>query len=149
MKKITAIVAFVLTMALVLSSFMMPAATTATGSDSNWVASSGSVINSESSEIWVVDTVKVNLAGSTGFIQNTQFLEEFVGSNGAGDAFCAGVMYGLHEEWPLEDAMRLGSACSNFNLRSATASGGAVTLEKMQSFLQNCKYTPMPEVEFN
>jgi sugar/nucleoside kinase (ribokinase family) len=74
--------------------------------------------------------------------------EEFVGSNGAGDAFCAGVMYGLHEDYSLEDAMRLGSACSNFNLRSATASGGAVSLEKMQAFLQNCKYSPMPEVEF-
>ena len=76
MKKFTRVAAFVLTMALVLCSFVMPVS--ATEDDSNWIASSGSVINSESSEIWVVDTVKVNLAGSTGFVQNTQFLTEFV-----------------------------------------------------------------------
>ncbi|MCQ2353300.1 MAG: carbohydrate kinase family protein [Victivallaceae bacterium] len=65
---------------------------------------------------------------------------EIVGSTGAGDAFCAGVMYALHQDWSLEDALKLGAASSNFNLRHATASGGAVSLQKMQEFLQTCKF---------
>ena len=70
---------------------------------------------------------------------------EIVGSNGAGDAFCAGVMYALHQDWPLDKALKLGGASSNFNLRSATASGGAVSLEKMLEFLENCKFEALPE----
>ena len=37
------------------------------------------------------------------------------GTTGAGDAFAAGVLYGAHEDWPLNDALRLGiasAACS-------------------------------------
>ena len=40
--------------------------------------------------------------------------------------------------------MELGGASSNFNLRSATATGGAVSLEKMQEFLKGCNYTEIP-----
>ncbi|MFW6181650.1 MAG: carbohydrate kinase family protein, partial [Spirochaetota bacterium] len=32
------------------------------------------------------------------------------GTVGAGDAFCAGMLYGLHEEWDLERCMRLANA---------------------------------------
>ena len=71
--------------------------------------------------------------------------QEIVGSNGAGDAFCAGVMYALHQDWPLEKALLLGGAFSNFNLRSATASGGAVSLDTMLEFLKDCKFEPLPE----
>ncbi|MCQ2379999.1 MAG: carbohydrate kinase family protein [Victivallaceae bacterium] len=70
---------------------------------------------------------------------------DIVGSNGAGDAYCAGVMYALHQDWSLEDALKLGSASSHFNLKSATASGGAVSLAEMKKFLVNCKYEPMIE----
>ncbi len=72
-------------------------------------------------------------------------LEDIVGSTGAGDAFCAGVMYGLHENYSIEKAMQLGSAFSNFNLRSATASDGAVSLAEMQKFLENCVWNAIPE----
>lgn len=71
--------------------------------------------------------------------------EEIVGSNGAGDAFCAGVMYALHQGWTLEKALALGGASSNFNLRSATASGGAVSLEKMVKYLETCQFEDLPE----
>lgn len=70
---------------------------------------------------------------------------DIVGSNGAGDAFCAGVMYGLHENMPLKDCLTLGGAFSNFNLRSATASGGAVSLETMQEFIKSAALSPLPE----
>jgi sugar/nucleoside kinase (ribokinase family) len=51
------------------------------------------------------------------------------GGNGAGDAFAAGVLYGLHEEWSLEDSLVLGhcSAASALRSVSATASVGSVT----------------------
>ena len=70
--------------------------------------------------------------------------EDIVGSNGAGDAFAAGVMYALHENWELDHALKLGSAFSNFNLRSVTTTEGAVSLKTMLDFLENCTYNPLP-----
>ena len=68
---------------------------------------------------------------------------DIVGSNGAGDAFCAGVLYGIHENMPLDEILKLGAASSFFNLKSATASGGAVEIEKI---LQQVKKGPYREV---
>ena len=64
--------------------------------------------------------------------------KDIVGSNGAGDAFAAGVMYALHENWELEQALKLGSAFSNFILRSVTTTEGAVSLQTMLDFLKTC-----------
>ncbi len=38
------------------------------------------------------------------------------GTTGAGDAFCAGVLYGAHEDLPLTDALRLGTASAACSL---------------------------------
>jgi len=70
---------------------------------------------------------------------------DIVGTNGAGDAFAAGAIYGLHAGQSLEDSLRLGGASSHFNLLCASASGGAVPLEKMQAFLADCEYYSIPE----
>lgn len=70
---------------------------------------------------------------------------DIVGSTGAGDAFAAGVLYGLHENLPLREALDLGSASSRFNLLSPTASGGAVSLAVMRNYLKECEFTPIPE----
>ncbi len=67
-----------------------------------------------------------------------------VGTNGAGDAFAAGVLYALHEGEPLVAALRLGSAFSYFNLLSDTAGGGAVSLGRMRAHLANCAFSPLP-----
>jgi hypothetical protein len=91
--------------------------------------------------------------GAAGKQKNGEFIyrtscyikaEDIVGSTGAGDAFAAGVIYALHQDWDLASAMELGAASSNFNLRSATATGGAVSLEKMQNFLKECGHTAIP-----
>ncbi len=66
--------------------------------------------------------------------------EMIVGSVGAGDAFCAGVVYGLHEELPIEECLRLGGAAAWFNLRSATASGGAPSLVQLTDHLSDCEF---------
>jgi len=52
------------------------------------------------------------------------------GAAGAGDAFCAGMLYGLHEEWELERSISLGHACAAANLTSPTCTGGMRNMEE-------------------
>ncbi|NKB29753.1 MAG: carbohydrate kinase family protein [Rhodobacteraceae bacterium] len=42
---------------------------------------------------------------------------EIKGTNGAGDAFAAGVLYGLHQDWGMEEAVRLGHASAAASVR--------------------------------
>jgi len=46
------------------------------------------------------------------------------GSVGAGDAFCAGMLYGVHEDWTLEDCAHLGTCCAAASLSAPGASEG-------------------------
>ncbi len=41
-----------------------------------------------------------------------------VGSNGAGDSFAAGILFGHHEGWPLQQSLRLAHASAASSLRS-------------------------------
>lgn len=66
-------------------------------------------------------------------------VDKIVGTNGAGDAFCAGVLYALHEEKSLEEMLKYGGASAIFNLRSASASGGAASLGEINAFLAEHK----------
>ena len=50
--------------------------------------------------------------------------EVVVSATGAGDAFAAGVLHGVHEEWPVEESLRLGVASAASCLTSATTSEG-------------------------
>ena len=70
---------------------------------------------------------------------------EIVGTNGAGDAFFAGLLFAIHEEMPLEDALKFGSASARFNLKAATASGGAPAKEVLLDYLKDCSYEEIPE----
>ena len=45
------------------------------------------------------------------------------GANGAGDAFAAGMLYGLHEGWSIEDALALAHAAAAASLRSLSTTG--------------------------
>lgn len=47
---------------------------------------------------------------------------------GAGDAFAAGVLHGLHEGWPAQDSIQLGHKAASACLRIATASDGLPSL---------------------
>lgn len=47
-------------------------------------------------------------------------------SNGAGDAFAAGVLYGIHEDWPLERALQLAHASAASSLRADSTTGSIV-----------------------
>ena len=54
---------------------------------------------------------------------------------GAGDAFCAGALYGIHEGWPLVDILTFATATAYFNLLSESSTGGAVPIRHIQEFI--------------
>lgn len=62
---------------------------------------------------------------------------EIVSTVGAGDAFIAGVLYALHEHLNLKECLQVGAASANFNLKSATCTGGAPTIGEIQDFIKN------------
>jgi len=49
---------------------------------------------------------------------------KIVSALGAGDAFCAGMLYGLHEEWPLLQCLDLGHLAASACLGHETTTGG-------------------------
>jgi sugar/nucleoside kinase (ribokinase family) len=61
---------------------------------------------------------------------------EIVSSVGAGDAFCATMLYALHEELPLQQSLRMANAAAWFNLHNATSTDGAPTLAQIEQFLK-------------
>lgn len=65
--------------------------------------------------------------------------EEILSTVGAGDAFCAGALYAIHEGYSLEDLLDFASASARFNLFNPTSTGGAPTLEAIQDFLRTRK----------
>jgi sugar/nucleoside kinase (ribokinase family) len=55
---------------------------------------------------------------------------EIKGANGAGDAFAAGLLYGLHEDWPLADAVSLAHATAAASLRRISTTGAVESWRK-------------------
>jgi sugar/nucleoside kinase (ribokinase family) len=49
--------------------------------------------------------------------------EAIAGTNGAGDAFAAGIVFGVHEGWPLDRSLALAHASAAASLRSVTTNG--------------------------
>jgi sugar/nucleoside kinase (ribokinase family) len=47
-----------------------------------------------------------------------------VGSAGAGDSFCAGILYGLYHGWSYDKTLRLATCAGGMNLSSLTTTGG-------------------------
>ncbi|MBI3986161.1 MAG: carbohydrate kinase family protein [Lentisphaerae bacterium] len=57
--------------------------------------------------------------------------DDFIrGTVGAGDAFCAGMLLGLHENWAPEQCMRLGACAAAASLAHPSATDGMLPLEK-------------------
>lgn len=61
--------------------------------------------------------------------------DEIIGSVGAGDAFCAGFLYGCHEAWSLPESIALAHACARASLLAANAIDGAKTLVELEASL--------------
>jgi sugar/nucleoside kinase (ribokinase family) len=56
-----------------------------------------------------------------------------VGVNGAGDAFAAGLLYGLHEQWPIVECLGLGHACAAASMRAVSTTAGVGTVSECQA----------------
>jgi len=67
-------------------------------------------------EHWIVPSIKMNL-------------EDIKGSVGAGDAFAAGVLYGVHNERPLKQCVVIGHAIAAASLRSETTVGSVMAVD--------------------
>lgn len=66
------------------------------------------------------------------------------GAVGAGDAFCAGMLYGLHEGWKTEDAARLGSCCAAASLSAPGATEGVRPLREVLALGKRFGERPPP-----
>ena len=58
------------------------------------------------------------------------------GKVGAGDAFCAGILYALHEGWDVAEAMHLGSCAAAASLAHQSATDGMLPLAQLQELGQ-------------
>jgi sugar/nucleoside kinase (ribokinase family) len=56
--------------------------------------------------------------------------DQIVAANGAGDAFAAGTLYGVHEGWSVGDALALGHAAAASSLRGLSTTGAVGTWQE-------------------
>lgn len=66
------------------------------------------------------------------------------GTVGAGDAFCAGMLFGLHEAWPAGDAAQLGTLCAAASLAAPGASDGVRPLPEVLALAGRYPERPAP-----
>lgn len=56
------------------------------------------------------------------------------GTTGAGDAFCAGTLFGIYEGWTDRKVLEFASGCAVMALRCADATGGLADRERVETF---------------
>lgn len=79
----------------------------------------------------------IQKSGENAFVPSCKIdSKDIVSTVGAGDAFCAGMLYAIHEGYPLHEALCFANASARFNLCDATCTGGAPTLEQIQRYIQ-------------
>lgn len=61
--------------------------------------------------------------------------KEIKGTTGAGDAFCSGFLYGVLKGKKMRECLSFANACGYFNLRSASATGGAASAGEIEAFI--------------
>lgn len=67
------------------------------------------------------------------------------GAAGAGDAFCSGVLLGLHEGWELQRALFTGVCAAAASLSDPTCTGGVAPLEDCLALAK--KHPPRPKLD--
>jgi sugar/nucleoside kinase (ribokinase family) len=72
--------------------------------------------------------------------------EQVRSTTGAGDAFAAGVILGLHEGWPVERCLRLAVASAAVSVRSPNTSDGIKPAEQCLAEADRAGYRPTPPV---
>jgi sugar/nucleoside kinase (ribokinase family) len=66
-----------------------------------------------------------------------------VGANGAGDAFAAGMLYGLHEQWPIVQCLELGHACAAASMRAVSTTAGVGTVSECLALAKQWGFRPL------
>ena len=66
------------------------------------------------------------------------------GSNGAGDAFACGVLYGIHESWMLETTVRLAHASAAASMRSIGTTDGIENWRQCLELAKHHGYNALP-----
>jgi sugar/nucleoside kinase (ribokinase family) len=66
-----------------------------------------------------------------------------VGVNGAGDAFAAGMLYGLHEQWPIVECLQLGHACAAASMRAVSTTAGVGTVSECLALAKQWGFRPL------
>jgi sugar/nucleoside kinase (ribokinase family) len=62
--------------------------------------------------------------------------EKIRNTTGAGDAFCAGFIYGCYNEWPAQKCLEMANCCAAGNLGHTASSGGMLIKEANFDLLQ-------------
>jgi sugar/nucleoside kinase (ribokinase family) len=68
---------------------------------------------------------------------------EIVGTVGAGDAFYAGMLFGLHADWSLDACLALANASAATSLHSATTSASIRTWQDCLDYAGRCGLRPL------
>jgi sugar/nucleoside kinase (ribokinase family) len=66
-----------------------------------------------------------------------------VGANGAGDAFAAGMLYGLHEDWPIEKALRVAHAAAAASMRAVSTTAGLLQVADCLALAEKYGFRPL------
>jgi sugar/nucleoside kinase (ribokinase family) len=64
------------------------------------------------------------------------------GTAGAGDAFCAGILYGLHEGWDLQRCLLTGVCIAAASLSDATCTSGVKSLNHSLALARKLRFRP-------
>ena len=73
---------------------------------------------------------------------------DIVGAAGAGDAFCTGMLLGLHEEWDLAKCLETAVCAAGACLSDASCTGGMKSLRSVQALAKKYKFRPRLEPEY-
>jgi sugar/nucleoside kinase (ribokinase family) len=66
------------------------------------------------------------------------------GVNGAGDAFAAGLIYGLHEVWPIAKCLRLAHASAAASMRAVSTTEGVAPVAECLALADRWGFRPNP-----
>ena len=64
------------------------------------------------------------------------------GSVGAGDAFCAGMLYSIYRELPIEESLKIACAAAACNLSEVDSVSGMKSIEEIRELYEKYKAVP-------
>ena len=67
---------------------------------------------------------------------------KIAGAAGAGDALAAGILFGVHEDWPMAKSLKVGVAAAAASLFEPTCSAGVGSLETCLALADRLGYNP-------